>query len=104
MSYKSSLTYAWGAFLGIIFLELGVDYLLRISSDDFRYSGIPETLWFLIQAIAAIIAGYFIVYGVKFIKNTPLKMIHLTANFIIGFIVYIIITGLYILGLGIDSL
>ena len=104
MSYKSSIIYAWGAFLGILFLELGVDYFLRISSDDFRYSGIPEMAWFLIQIIAAIIAGYFIITGVKYLKNTQLKIIHLVANFVMGFLFYIVIVGLYILELGIDSL
>ncbi len=104
MNYKSSITYAWGVFLGILFLELGVDYLLRISSDDFRYSGIPEPIWFLIHIIAAITAGYFIITGVKYLKNTQLKIIHLVANFIIGAFLYIVITGLYILGLGISSL
>ncbi|MCF6257805.1 MAG: hypothetical protein L3K25_16170 [Gammaproteobacteria bacterium] len=104
MNYKSSIIYAWGFFLGILFLELGVDYLLRISSDDFRYSGIPETIWFLVHIIAAIIAGYFITSGVKYLKNTYLKIIHLVVNFIIGSFLYIVITGLYILGLGIDSL
>ncbi len=104
MNYKSSIICAWGFFIGIIFLELGVDYLIRISSDDFRYSGIPEMLWFLIHIIAAIIAGYFIIYGMKYLENIKLKSIHLVANFIIGSLLYIIITGLYILGLGIDSL
>jgi len=105
MNYKSSITYAWGIFLGILFLELGVDYLLRVSSDDdFRYSGIPEAVWFLIHIIAAIIAGSFIIAGMKYLKNVQLKIIHLVANFIIGLLLYIVITSFYILGLGIDSL
>ncbi len=42
--------------------------------------------------------------GVKYLKNTRLKIIHLVANFVMGFLFYIVIVGLYILELGIDSL
>lgn len=104
MSYKSSITYAWSIFLGILLIELGIDYFVRINSEDFRYSGLPEPIWFFIHIIAGGIAGYFIIYGLKYLENTLHKIIHILANFIIGFLVYIIITGLYILGLGIDSL
>ncbi len=104
MTYRSSIAYAWGIFLGILFIELGVDYLIRVTSEDFRYSGIPEPTWFLIHIIAAGISGYFIIYGLKYLKKIQHKIIHILANFIIGSLCYIVITGLYILGLGIDSL
>jgi len=104
MTYKSSIVFAWSLFLGILFIELGVDYLIRIMSGDFRYSGIPEHLWFLIHIIAAGVSGYFIIYGLKYLDKFQHKMIHILVNFVIGAIFYVIITGLYILGLGIDSL
>jgi len=104
MTYKSSIAYAWGIFLGILFIELGIDYLIRIMSEDFRYSGIPEPTWFFIHIMAAGISGCFIIYGLKYLKRIQHKIIHLSANFIIGALFYIVITGLYILGLGIDSL
>ena len=104
MTYKSSIVYAWSIFLGILFLELGIDYIIRIMSDNFRYSGIPEPLWFFIHLMAAGVSGYFIIYGLKFLDNIQHKIIHLLVNFIIGMFFYIAITGLYILGLGIDSL
>jgi len=104
MTYKSSVIYAWSIFLGVLFIELGLDYLIRIMSDDFRYSGIPEFIWFFIHIIAAGISGYFIIYGLKFIEKIRYKIIHILINFIIGAFIYIAITGFYILGLGIDSL
>lgn len=104
MTYKSSIAIAWSIFLGILFVELGVDYLVRITSGDFRYSGIPEPLWFFIHILAAGVAGYFIIYGLRYLEKIHHKIIHVSVNFIIGALFYIAITGLYILGLGIDSL
>ena len=104
MTYKSSIAYAWSLFLGILFIELGIDYIIRIMSDDFRYSGIPEPILFFIHIMAAGISGYFIIRGLKFLERIHHKIIHLFANFVMGAFVYIVITGLYILGLGIDSL
>ena len=104
MSYKSNTKFAWVIFIGILFIELGIDYILRITSDSFRYSGIPETIWFSIHIMAAVIAVYFIVLGMKCLKSLQSKIIYIATNFVIGMILYISITGLYILGLGIDSL
>ena len=104
MTYKSSIAFAWSIFLSILFIELGVDYLVRIMSRDFRYSGIPEPLWFFIHIIAAVVSGYFVIYGLKYLEKIQHKIIHVFVNFMIGALFYIVITGLYILGLGIDSL
>ena len=104
MTYKSSITIAWSIFLGVLFVEISIDYIIRTMSDDFRYSGIPEATWFLIHIIAAGIGGYFIFSGLKYLDKTHHKIIHILVSLLFGIIIYIVITGLYILGLGIDSL
>ena len=103
MTYKSSTAYGWSIYAGIIFIELLIDYSLRITSDNFRYNGIPETTWFLIQVVAAMIGGYFIIFGIKYLKSTLNKFIHLSANLILGLVFYILVIYSYVLGLEIDS-
>lgn len=104
MTYKTSIVYAWSFFLGILLIELSIDYLIRIQSEDFRYSGIPEPIWFFVHIIAAGISGYFIINGLKYLGKIRYKIIHIFVNLIIGTFLYLVITGSYILGLGIDSL
>ncbi len=104
MTYKSSVTYAWSLFLGILAAELVIDYIIRSLSNDFRYSGIPEPIWFFIHIMAAGISGFFIFRGLRYLDKVRYKTIHLLVNLILGALIYILITGIYILGLGIDSL
>lgn len=104
MSYKITVVYAWSIFVGILAVELGIDYFVRLISEDFYDSGIYEPIWFLIHIIAAGIAGYFLFCGFRCLEKTYQKIIHVVLNLVLGFFVYIVITGLYILGLGIDSL
>ena len=104
MTYKSSIVYAWAIYIGIIFIELLVDYLLRTANDDFYSGGVPESIWFLPQILAAVIGAYFIIYGVKYLKNIRHKIVHVVINGIVGVLFYTLIVYSYVLGLGIDSL
>lgn len=104
MTYKSSVIYAWSIFLGILAVELAIDYSIRVLSNDFRYSGIPEPIWFFIHIVAAGISGFFIFQGLKYLDKIHYKGIHLLVNLVLGTLAYFLITGIYILGLGIDSL
>lgn len=103
MTYKSSITYAWGIYAGAIIIELLVDYLIRIKSENFYSNGIPESMWFLLQILAATVGVYFIIYGAKYLKNIKHKITHVFANLIIGILFYTLIVYSYVLGLGIDS-
>lgn len=104
MTYKTSIVYAWSIFLSILLIELLIDYFIRIQSNDFRYSGIPEPIWFFVHIAAAGISGYFIIIGLKYLNSTRYKITHIIVNLIIGSLLYLVTIGSYILGLGIDSL
>lgn len=104
MNFKSSLIYAWLIYAGIILAELSVDYVIRKLNDNFYSNGIDETLWFLIQIIAAIIGGYFLLKGTRYLKTFRKKITYLGMNLIGGIIFYVLTVYSYILGLGIDSL
>ena len=104
MTYKSSVIYAWSLFLGILAAELVIDYTMRLLSNNFRYSGIPEPIWFFIHIMAAGVSGVFIIRGLRYLDKVGYKVIHLLVNLVLGALIYILITGIYILGLGIDSL
>ena len=104
MTYKSTLLIAWLTFSGIIIGELLVDYIIRINSDDFYHSGIPEQLWFLIQLLAAGIGCYFIYKSAKLLKSRVGVFMHYAINISLGVLFYGITVLFYIVGLGIDSL
>ncbi len=104
MNYKSSLIYAWGTYTSIILITFTVDYYIRITGEDFYYSGLNE--YFLIAAVVLAISmgGYFIFHAMKYINKKIYKLIHLTANIVFGFMFYAIFSYLYVVGFGIDSI
>lgn len=103
MSYKSSLLCAWSIFVGIILITFSVDYYIRVSGDDFYYSGLNEYLWIIALLAAIFIGGYFMIYSMKDIKNNVYKVLHLIINIVFGIAFYIISSYLYVVGFGIDS-
>ena len=104
MTYKTGLSMAWLSFVGIILGELIVDYLIRINSDDFYHSGIPEQLWFVIQMSAAALALFFVFRSAKLIDTRSRIVIHYALNISLGVLFYTVVVFFYIVGLGIDSL
>ena len=103
MNYKSSLICAWSLFIGIILIIFSVDYYIRISGEDFYYSGLNENYWAIALVVAIFAGGYFIIYSMKHIDTKIYKALHLIINITLGAAFYIISAYLYIVGLGIDS-
>ena len=104
MNFKLSIIYAWLIYAGIIVTELLADYAIRKLSNDFYSGGIQEPLWFALQILAAIIGGYLIVYGTRYLKTIRHKATHIFINLIGAIAFYVLTVYSYILGLGIDSL
>ena len=103
-SYRSNTAYAWGTYAGVILIELLVDYLIRRASDNFYTSGIPEPVWFLVQAVAATIGGLFIIYGARYLQNVQRKIAYVVINLVAAILFYGLVVYSYVLGLRIDSL
>ena len=103
MKFKSSLMYAWSDFVGIVLLIYVFDYLIRISGDDFYYSGMNEIVWLVALVIAIITGGYFLIVSINFIEKKIFKLLFLTLNIFSWFLFYAISSYLYVVGLGIDS-
>jgi len=103
MNYRSSLIYAWSTFISIISITFSVDYYIRVSGEDFYYSGLNE--YSLIAAIVLAIStsGYFILHSIKYINKKLYKFAHLATNIVLGFIFYAVFSYLYVVGFGIDS-
>ncbi|VAW67120.1 hypothetical protein MNBD_GAMMA10-386, partial [hydrothermal vent metagenome] len=98
------LTYAWAAYISIILITFSIDYYVRITGNDFYYSGLNEYFWVIAIVFSVLISGYFIIYSMKYINKNSYKIIHLLANAASGFMFYAISSYLYIVGFGIDSI
>jgi len=61
------------AYLAVLSHDLIVDYVSRITGDDFYTSGIPESIWFFVQVIAFGMLLYFLVKGLKDKRPIMLK-------------------------------
>lgn len=103
MSHKKSVGIGWLVFTSVILCEILIDFLLRRSSDEFRYGGMPEPLWFGIQLIAALVAVFFLIKGVRYLKRTSHIILSVSVNAILGIVFYTLAIYGYILGFGIDS-
>lgn len=103
MNYTKKIAIGWIAFFFILLLELGIDYLLRTTSDNFYIGGIPEWLWFSIQIVAGLIGGTFIYLGTKNLNLFHHKILSYLINLALGLFVYLLFIYSYVLGLGIDS-
>ena len=103
MSYKAGLIYAWIIYITNILITFSVDYYIRVSGDDFYHSGLNETVWITIIILAVLGSIYFIVNATKHINKNLYKIIYLLTNVFLGFIFYAIVSYLYIVNFGIDS-
>ena len=103
MKKMSYLSFAWICFVGVLLIEVIVDYLFRRMSDDFYQSGIDETIWFLIQIGAVGIAVYYLLKSTRKFESKGTKAGYFLLNIVAGIFFYILLIYSYILGLGIDS-
>jgi len=103
MKYKLSLVCAWCAYISIILITFSIDYYIRITGEDFYYSGLNEYFWIAAIVLAISTGGYFIIYSMKFINRKFYKIIHLVTNIVFGFVFYAVSSYLYVVGFGIDS-
>ncbi len=103
MNYRSSLIYAWSAYISIILITFSIDYYIRVSGKDFYYSGLSEYFWIAAIVLAVSTSGYFILYSMKYINKRVYKFIHLVTNIVLGFIFFAVFSYLYVVGFGVDS-
>jgi hypothetical protein len=103
MNYKLSLVYAWCAYVLTILVTFSADYYIRISGDDFYYSGLNEYYWIAAIVLAVSIGGCFIIDSIKSINKGSHKIVYLVINITLGFIFYAVSSYVYVVGFGIDS-
>jgi len=98
-NFLLSIIYFFGGLLALI----GLDYLIRYSSDNFYQLGLNETIWFLSHILIAALVLFLFLKRAKHI-NLKSKMLFTAVLSFVGFIIYIVLVFGYVVGSGIDSL
>lgn len=97
------LTLAWLFFVGLLLLELVVEYSLRTGSDAPYQLALAEPVWFGWQIIAAAIGGFFLARSTRSFVSTGRKLGHLLLNALLAGVVYLLLLYAYVLGQGIAA-
>ncbi len=100
---KHEIIKGWCWYIGVLIIDLGIDFTLRWRSADFYHSGLPEWAWFFMQGFAALLGTYFIFRASRLLNSFLKKASVWTLNAVLGLIIYVLIVYGYVLGLGIDA-
>lgn len=95
---------AWIVFFGGFGLEIAADRALRMQDGYVRTGGIPELLWFFLQIVLAIAALSLAYVATKPLRRPWLRLLALSIQAALGFLLYAAISLYYVVGTGIDSL
>lgn len=89
--------------LGGLCLLASVDYVIRLFADNYYSLGMNETVWFLLQTLIGITSLGMLFKAVKQMPTHKAILLFGT-TVIIGMLVYLLMTWLYVLGTGVDSI
>jgi hypothetical protein len=98
------ILYGWGILIAGLLLLYFVDYKWRMLDGDIHTGGFPENILFFIEFILGLIFIYFVYQGSNDFSNWISIIFSLLINLVIAFVFYAVITILYVVGSGIDSI
>ncbi|MCB1228560.1 MAG: hypothetical protein KDK99_22340 [Verrucomicrobiales bacterium] len=95
---------AWLVFLGGFGVAIGTDRFLRMRDGDVTAGGIPESLWFAIPIVLALVGAFLAWQGTGRLHATWKRIAVFLAQLVVGFVIYAMVVLWYVVGSGIDSL
>ena len=87
---------------GGLILLFAIDYIIRLASVNYYSLGMNETVWFLLQIVIGIGSLGLLVKAVKQMPTHKAVLLS-GVTIVVGLIVYLVLTWLYVVGTGIDS-
>ena len=101
---KKGLMYAWLSLSGSFLILAAVDYVLRITTGDIKTGGINFIVFWSLWLPCITFSLYWIFYASKQLQSLLSSILFMFANIVAAVFVVLILSLLYTVGLGIDSL
>ena len=97
---------AWTIFVGGMAILIATDALIRHRAGTFGQSGFPtpDLIWFGIPIVLAMTAFVVLWRSTSGMRYLWLRLVVVAAQMFVGFVLYIIVVGWYVIGTGIDAM
>lgn len=101
---RSKLVYAWSSLLGSYLVLIAIDYTLRDTAGDIKTGGINFFVFWSLWIPFLICSLYFLFNASKNLRAKFTKILFILVNLLMAVFIILVISLLYTVELGIDSL
>ena len=101
---RQKQAYAWLSLLSSYLVIIAIDYSLRSADGNIKVGGINFFVFWLLWAPFIVLSLYWVFSASKKLRTNFFRIMFVLANVIIATIIILLISLIYTVGLGIDSL
>jgi hypothetical protein len=101
---RKGLIYAWSSLLCSYLALIALDYCLRDTAGNIKTGGIDFFLFWALWIPFLIFSLYWLFNASKNMKTKFIRMLFILSNLLVATLIVLVISLLYTVGFGIDSL